>query len=72
MTALYAVVFILFFAMYAIGYAFGKRRKPETVGVILAVEDPVDHQIYLSASFKRREDVEGLHDGDVVSFVVQR
>lgn len=72
MTALYVVVFILFFAMYAIGYALGKRRKPETVGVILAVEDPVDHEIYLSASFKRREDVEGLHNGDVVSFVVQR
>lgn len=72
MTAFYIVVFVLLFGMFMIGYALGKGRKPKTVGAILAVEDPVDHQIYLSASFKRREDVEDLHNGDVVSFVVQR
>lgn len=69
---LYAVVFVLFFAMYAIGYAFGKKCKPETIGELIAVEDPVDHEVYLSASFKRHEDIDGLHNGDIVSFRVQR
>ena len=60
------------FAIGILGYALGQKHRRGQIGTIIAVEDPVDHELYLSASFDRREDLDGLKDGDVVSFVVQR
>lgn len=72
MSVLRIVLFCVCFAVYWIGYFIGRKCKPKTIGVLLAVEDPVDHEVYLTASFKQHSDVDGLKNGEVVSFVVQR
>ncbi len=60
------------FVMGIFGYVLGKKHRRGQIGTLIAVEDPVDHELYLSASFNRREDIDGLKNGDVVSFIVQR
>lgn len=68
----FLIAVVVNFVMGIFGYMLGKKHRRGPIGTLIAVEDPVDHEVYLSASFNRREDIDGLKNGDVVSFIVQR